>query len=331
VTPAADTDDPAAMAASDPARARRELAADVRRDLRRDPKQLPAKHLYDALGLHLFEAICHLPWYKITRAEHALLARFAPAISASLRELAVIVELGCGSGTKLALLAEGLRGRDVTVRLVDVSATAIELTQRTLARLPNLAVVGHQESYGPGLRAAIAERPGRGSLLVLFLGSNIGNFHHADAEAFLRDIRRALHAGDALLLGADLVKPERELLLAYDDPLGLTAAFDKNVLRRVNDELGADFDLAAFEHRAVWNAAASRIEMHLVSRCAQEVRVPAAEIVVRFRAGESIWTESSYKYTPEGLVTMAGAAGFHCLEQWIEPDARCALMLFAVR
>jgi uncharacterized SAM-dependent methyltransferase len=165
-------------------------------------------------------------------------------------------------------------------------------------------------------------------MLVLFLGSNIGNFDPPAAREFLARIRRALRPGDALLLGADLVKPEKDLLLAYDDPLGLTAAFNKNVLLRINTELLADFDLAAFDHRAVWNAEASRVEMHLVSKRAQVVRVPRAGCEVAFAAGEAIWTESSYKYDAGEVVELVEAQGFRCLEQWTEPDARFALTLF---
>ena len=152
-----------------------------------------------------------------------------------------------------------------------------------------------------------------------------------EASDFLRTIRRTLREGDGLLLGADLVKPERDLLLAYDDPLGVTAAFNRNLLVRMNGELGAHFDLGAFEHRTVWVPEHSRIEMRLVSRAAQRVRIDAAEIEVAFEAGEHIWTESSYKYAPEQIVAMGAAAGFGVHEQWIDPDARFSLTLFLAR
>jgi uncharacterized SAM-dependent methyltransferase len=194
-----------------------EFAADVRHDLQLRPRQLQSKYFYDALGSHLFEAICHLPWYQITRAERRMLERFAAEIVAPLPDLTTLVELGCGSGTKLALVAEGLRGRGrpVLVRLIDISPTALELSARTLRPLPHVTVVGHRATYAVGLRDAAVHRAPRGSMLVLFLGSNIGNFHAAAAAEFLRDVRTALHPGDALLLGADLVKPEADLLLAY--------------------------------------------------------------------------------------------------------------------
>jgi dimethylhistidine N-methyltransferase len=310
--------------------ARREFAVDVRHDLQLHPRQLQAKYFYDALGSQLFEAICQLPWYRIPSAERALLAQHAETIGGLLPDLTTLVELGCGSGAKLALLVERMRrARPVLVRLVDISATALELSARTLGRLSDVSVVGHRAPFGPGLRDAVARRPAHGAMLVLFLGSNIGNFHPPAAIAFLREVRECLRPGDGFLLGADLVKPERELLLAYGDPIGVTAAFNKNLLERINRELGGDFDLAAFDHEPRWNAVASRVESHLVSRRNQVVHVPHADLTLPLRAGESIWTESSYKYEPDRLIEMAGASGLACRGQWIEPSARFALTLLA--
>ena len=308
-----------------------QFVADVRADLSHSPKQLQSKYLYDALGSSLFDAICRLPWYRITRSESALLARHADAIVASIgRKDGTIVELGCGSGEKLVLLAEALqaRGASAHVHLIDISPQAIEHTEQRLTRL-HLSVVGHQSTYEEGLRQATAARRGDGRMLVLLLGSNIGNFDTPAAHAFLRRIRATVAPGDFLLLGADLAKPESELLLAYDDPLGVTAAFNKNLLVRINNELGGNFDLDAFDHVAVWNGADQRIEMHLVSRVAQTVRIAAAEMTVRFEAGERIWTESSYKYEPEQILGMGADAGFNCRSQWIDRDAGFALTLFA--
>jgi L-histidine Nalpha-methyltransferase len=301
----------------------------VRHDLQLRPRQLQSKYFYDALGSQLFEAICQLPWYRIPSSERTLLARHAEEIGSALPDLTTIVELGCGSGTKLALLVESMRrARPVLVRLVDISPTALELSARTLGRLSHVSVVGHRAPYGPGLRDAVARRPSQGSTVVLFLGSNIGNFHPAAAAGFLREVRASLRAGDGFLLGADLVKPEAELLRAYGDPIGVTAAFNKNLLDRINRELGGDFDLDAFDHVPRWNPAASRVESHLVSRRDQIVTIAAADLVVPFAHGETIWTESSYKYEPEGLVAMGRAAGLACAGQWIEPNARFALTLF---
>jgi L-histidine Nalpha-methyltransferase len=318
-----------ATAQAPPLETVRDFAGDVRRDLALTPKQIQSRYLYNGLGSALFEAICRLPWYRITRAEARLLARFAPEMVEPLEDPITFVELGCGSGEKLAMLAESLRHRRkrVLVHLIDISPDALELSERTLGALEHVSVVGHRATYEEGLRHAAAQRPPQGTMLVLFLGSNIGNFDPPAADEFLRDIRRALKPGDALLLGADLVKPEADLLLAYDDPLGLTAAFNKNLLVRMNIELLADFDLSAFAHRAVWNPAERRVEMRLVSLRAQAVRIPRAGCEVSFAPGEWIWTESSYKYDAEEVAAMGARAGFRLHEQWIESDARFALTL----
>ena len=321
----------AALASTSTAAERREVfAQDVRRDLALQPKQLQSKYLYDALGSQLFEAICRLPWYGITRAEHQLIAGHAQAIVSALRDPATIVELGSGNGEKLAILAAALAhlGRGAKVHLVDISSTALEMSERALGRFPHVALVDHRSTYEEGLRGAARQRAVDETMIVLFLGSNIGNFDPGPAHELLCQIRQSLSGGDLLLLGADLVKPEADVLLAYDDPLDVTAAFNKNLLVRLNSELEAEFALDRFDHRAVWNAAASRVEIHLVSRCAQEVRIPRADCVVHFSKGESIWTESSYKYEPDAVVAMGAAAGFCRCDQWIERDAGFALTLF---
>jgi dimethylhistidine N-methyltransferase len=306
------------------------FAADVRRDLALVPRQLQSKYLYDPLGSSLFEAICRLPWYRITRAESRLLGAHAGTIVSAIAEGSTIVELGCGSGEKLVLLAESLqaRGASAIVHLIDVSSQALEQTERRLRRLDHFSVVGHQSTYEVGLRKAVASRQGGGPMLVLLLGSNIGNFDTPAASAFLDRIRQALAPGDLLLLGADLVKPEADLLLAYDDPLGVTAAFNRNLLVRINRELGGNFDLEQFAHRAIWNAEQQRIEMHLVSLAEQQVRIPAAGLSASFRAGEYIWTESSYKYTADQIVHLGRGTGFTTSEQWVDEDAQFALTMF---
>lgn len=311
------------------------FASDVRRDLRLTPKQLQSKYLYDALGSSLFEAICRLPWYRITRAEQRLLERHAPdvihVLCSTRSAVPQLVELGCGSGEKLVILAEALqaaggRGR---VHLIDISPQALEQSERTLGRLRHFSVVGHRETYEVGLRRAAAARDGAHPMLVLLLGSNIGNFDTPAALEFLRRIRDALAPGDFLLLGADLVKPERELLLAYDDPLGVTAAFNRNLLVRINRELDATFEIGAFAHRAVWNAAAQRVEMHLESLREQTVVIRRADLRVDFGAGERIWTESSYKYDAAQIAEMGLATDFAVAEQWVDEQARFALTLLA--
>ncbi|MCE2539231.1 MAG: L-histidine N(alpha)-methyltransferase [Acidobacteria bacterium] len=306
------------------------LARDVVEGLTRSPKRLAAKYLYDALGSHLFEAICELPWYPITRGERALLTRERDAILARLDDPATLVELGGGNGEKLAILTAGLAAQDraATVHLIDISETALARAGRTLARHSSIAVRGHRGSYADGLRAAVAElQPGR-SAMVLFLGSNIGNLAPSEADRFLADVGAALRPGDSLLLGTDLVKPEQELMLAYDDPLGVTAAFNRNLLVRLNRELDADFEIEQFAHRVVWNAQESRVESYLVSQAEQTVCLPGADHCIRFAEGETIWTESSHKYRPDDVVDMAARAGFAYGAQWIEPAAAFALTLF---
>jgi dimethylhistidine N-methyltransferase len=310
-----------------------DFAADVQRDLALRPKQLQSKYLYDALGSSLFEAICRLPWYRITRAERALLDRHAPEIVARLcgeGKVPLIVELGCGSGEKIVILAEALQsaGAHARVHLIDLSPQALEQSERTLGRLDHISVVGHRETYEVGLRRAAGTRDGGHPVLVLLLGSNIGNFDMPAAHEFLSAIRGALAPGDALLLGADLVKPERDLQLAYDDPLGITAAFNRNLLVRINRELGGTFDLDAFAHAAVWNAAQSRVEMHLESRRDQRVTIGRSGLSVDFVKGERIWTESSYKYEPAQIEAMGLDTGFVTAKQWIDESARFALTLF---
>jgi L-histidine Nalpha-methyltransferase len=318
------------LVASPPQELIRDFAREVARDLALTPKQIQSKYLYDVLGSSLFESICRLPWYRITRAESRLLARSANEMVAPVEDPVTVLELGCGSGEKVALLAEALRTRRrrVAIHLIDISATALELSERTLGALEHVSVVGHRATYEDGLRRAARERPAKGGLLVLFLGSNIGNFDPPASQEFLAEIRGALRPGDALLLGADLVKPVGELLLAYDDPLGVTAAFNKNVLVRINRELDANFDLKAFEHRAVWNPVERRVEMHLVSVRPQTVNIPQAGVEVRFADGESIWTESSYKYEPGEIIELVSETGFRLHAQWVDPDARFALTLF---
>jgi len=173
----------------------------------------------------------------------------------------------------------------------------------------------------------MALRGASGRALTLFLGSNIGNFDPPGADEFLVGVRASLAAGDSLLVGTDLVKPERDLLLAYDDPLGVTAAFNRNLLVRINRQLGADFDVSAFRHQALWNAAESRVEMHLVASRAQRVRIPGAALGVTFEEGETIWTESSYKYRPDDVVRMLERAGFRHVKQWVDNDNGFALTL----
>ncbi len=305
------------------------FAADVQYYLMQQPRQLPSRYLYDDLGSALFEAICRLPWYPITRAEERLLAGHAGDILRHLAGVTTIVELGSGSGEKLRLFldAADLNPRTMDVHLVDLSPSALEQSARALASLPGVRVTSHEATYEDGLHMSVRTFGASDRVLVLFLGSNIGNFDPPACDALLGGIRRKLRAGDALLLGTDLVKPERELLLAYDDPLGVTAAFNRNLLVRVNRELGADFDVDQFAHRAVWNDAASRVEMHLVARVDQRVRVAAADLAFEMTAGDTMWTESSYKFHAADIPPLLDVSGFRAVAQWLEPRDRFALTL----
>jgi dimethylhistidine N-methyltransferase len=307
-----------------------DFAAHVRYYLTQSPRQLPSRYLYDALGSALFEAICHLPWYRITRAEEAQLRRHGAAVLRSVAPLSSLVELGSGSGEKLKILLaqRSPQAPPVDVHVVDISASALEATSRALRSLESVRLRTHLGSYEDGLREIRETRYGEGHSLVLFLGSNIGNYDSPGASAFVHGVRRHLGAGDALLLGTDLVKPERELLLAYDDPLGVTAAFNRNLLLRINRELRGDFDVTAFAHQAVWNAEESRIEMHLVARSRQQVHIEAAQLAFAMEPGEGIWTESSYKYHPEDIRRRAEPAGFRMAAQWIDAEDGFALTLF---
>jgi L-histidine Nalpha-methyltransferase len=306
---------------------RRDFAHAARYYLQLHPRQLPSRFLYDTLGSALFDALCHLPWYRITRAELQLLQRHAATIGQLFPAGGRVIELGCGNGDKLAMLLTHAGVSGVHAHLIDLSEAALARSVQTLAAIedPHIRVTTHRAAFEEGLLALPEDvRP----TLVAFLGSNIGNFDPPGAAAFLGLIRATLRSRDYLLLGADLVKPERELLLAYDDPLGVTAAFNKNLLLRMNTELGADFHLERFAHRAVWNREASRVEMQLVSLTAQEVEVAESALRFRLDEGETIWTESSYKYEPGDVRPLVEPAGFVQRNQWIDERARFALTLF---
>jgi L-histidine Nalpha-methyltransferase len=301
-----------------------QFASDVQYYLSQSPRQLPSRYFYDELGSALFDAICRLPWYGVTRAERQLLEAHGRRILSRVPGLTTIIELGPGNGEKLgALVGAGRAGTShLDLRLVDISASALALSSQLLSALPNVDIATYEAEYEAGLAAASAETRS-GHALALFLGSNIGNFDRPGAAAFLRDIRAML------LVGADLVKPERDLLLAYDDPLGVTAAFNRNLLVRINRELEATFDVDRFAHRAVWSEAYSRVEMHLVSRGRQQVSVGSGLDRLEFvlEDGETIWTESSYKYTPREISGALKDAGFRTVEQWIDQAGAFALTL----
>ena len=305
----------------------RGFAEEVRHFLTQQPRQLPSHYLYDDLGSALFEAICRLPWYPLTRAEMRLLEGHAREILGA--GVTTIVELGSGSGAKLSALIAAAgddRGR-LDLHLVDVSGSALAQAARALEVHPNVRVVTHRATYEIGLEEFGLARSAPGRRLALFLGSNIGNFDPTGRDAFLGSVRSALDPGDDFLLGVDLHKPEPDLLLAYDDPLGVTAAFNLNLLARINRELQGDFDLDGFSHRAIWNEERFRIEMHIHSDRRQRIAVRGADLAFVMEPGETIWTESSYKYRAREVVAMLERSGFEVRAQWIDAVDRFALTL----
>ena len=308
-----------------------EFATDVRLGLTKEgQKEIPSKYLYDQVGSALFEVITVLPEYGLFRADERLLRQNAETIAAALLPGSVVVaELGSGSGRKTLCMLEALAQRRRTVyHPIEISRAALEECSRKLGHVHNVDIKAVQQPYLEGLLSVTAERRPGEKLLVLFLGSSIGNFNGSAAERFLGEIRLALSAEDALLLSTDLEKPSSQLLPAYDDPLGVTAAFNLNVLARTNRELEADFDLSAFRHVARFAEAERRIEMHLVSTRAQTVTIPRAGCTVSFAADETIWTESSHKYCPKEVIMMGRRSGFRPLKQWLDREWPFAQTLF---
>ncbi len=306
-----------------------DFAAEVRAGLSKPQKELPSKYLYDEVGSALFEVICALPEYGLFRAEARLLRRHAADIVAELASPVVVAELGSGSGKKTRYLLEALaRRQPVTYYPIDISRAALARCALELGQIDCVSVVGFERAYLDGLLEVAARRRPAEQLAVLFLGSTIGNFDRPAGEAFLREVRRILAPGDALILATDLEQPVHELLLAYDDPLGVTAAFNLNLLARINRELGGDFVLSQFRHLARWDEAERRIEMHLVSTVEQSATVPAAGVTAGFRAGETIWTESCHKYNAAEVRGMADRTGFRCRAQWVDSEWPYAQNLF---
>ncbi len=303
-----------------PANASYEFATDVRTGLTRpEQKELPSKYLYDDVGSALFEVISHLPEYGLTRADERLLRRNASDIVDRVPGPVAVAELGSGSGRKTRWLLEAFCRRQRTSYYpVEISHSALVMCERELSDIDAISIVGFEREYLDGLLEVAARRKAGQHLCVLFLGSTIGNFDRAAGVRFLSEVRSILQPGDSLLLGTDLEKSSSQLLAAYDDELGVTAAFNLNLLGRVNRELGADFNLAQFEHVARINSEARSIEMHLQSKRRQIVSIPASEVVIEFQEGETIWTESSHKYSSGEVDEMAQKAGFRCKVQWVD-------------
>ena len=297
-----------------------EFAVDVRDGLAKPgQKELLSKYLYDDVGSALFEVISHLPEYGLTRADERLLRRHGHDIVERLATPVSVAELGSGSGRKTRHILEALcRRQRTTYYPIEISPSALAMCERELRDIESISIVGFEREYLDGLLEVAAHRSTGQHLLVLFLGSTIGNFDRSAGIRFLVEVRRILQPGDSLLLGTDLEKSGVQLLAAYDDALGVTAAFNLNLLARINSELDADFDLAQFKHVARINHEARSVEMHVRSLCRQTVRVSAAELCVEFFEGETIWTESSHKYSPQEVFLMASTAGFRCEAQWID-------------
>ena len=299
-----------------------EFAAEVRSGLTKlSQKELPSKYLYDDVGSALFEVISLLPQYGLTRADERLLQRYAHEMVERLPAPVIVAELGSGSGKKTRWILKALCRRQHTAYFpIEISRTALAMCARELGDIDCMSIVGFEREYLDGLLEVAARRRNGQHLLVLFLGSTIGNFDRPAAAKFLLSVREILNPGDFLLLGTDLEKPVPQLLEAYDDSLGVTAAFNVNLLARINRELGGDFVLDEWKHEARFNPDARSVEMHLRSKRDQLVAVRRADLCTGFSEGETIWTESSHKYTPGEPFRIARDAGFRCIAQWVDRE-----------
>ncbi len=298
-----------------------QFASDVRSGLIQPRKELPSKYFYDALGSALFESICLLPEYGLTRADERVLSRHTKEIVSRTPHPVLVSELGSGSGRKTRLILAALCERGpVPYYPIEISPKALATCAAELDDIDCLSIVGIEREYLDGLRSVAAARTQGAHMLVLFLGSTIGNFDTGADAKFLREVRGTLEPGDSLLLGTDLVKPVDLMLGAYNDSLGVTAAFNMNLLARINRELQADFDLRQFEHMVRFNEATSSIEMHLMSKRRQVVNVRLSSLEVSFEEGETIWTETSHKYTRPEIARLAAASGFRVAAQWVDGE-----------
>lgn len=315
-----------------PATRSSDFAPLVREGLTREgQKELPSKFFYDQAGSALFDQICLLPEYGLTRAEERILSRHAAEIVKNLPQPIAVAELGSGTGKKTRLLLEALcRRHALSYYPIEISASALAACERELNDIRCISIVGFEREYLDGLLEVAARRLEGQHLLVLFLGSTIGNFDGEASRHFLRQLRAVLWEGDFLLLGADLQKPVDALLAAYNDPRGVTAAFNRNLLARINRELGGDFALDQFAHEAIFDRATYSVEMHLRSCREQIVTIPGADLVVKFARGETIWTETCHKYSLRELRTMAIDAGFRPAGTWLDSTWPFAESLWVV-
>ena len=293
-------------------------------------KHISARYFYDDLGSALFEAITLLPEYGLTRADERVLRTHAVDIARYLNVVTDVAELGSGNGKKTRHVLEALRRRNqvLSYRPIDVSQAALIACERVLDDVCEVRPIC--EDWMDGLQTVTHSRQSEGRLLLMFLGSSIGNLDRSEIPAFLRDLRRHLSPGDFFLLGADLVKDVNQMLAAYDDPSGVTAAFNLNLLGRMNRELDANFDLRTFAHEVRWNERDRRIEMHLLSCRNQRVHFRALDLMVDFEAGETIWTESSHKFTVPELEDYARCSGFQAVMAWVDQEWPFAEVLWRV-
>jgi dimethylhistidine N-methyltransferase len=299
------------------------FAEDVRKGLSAQPKRFLPKYFYDELGSQLFDAICLLPEYYLTRAENEILKRYADDIVSSVSGQKTLLEMGSGSASKTRLIIEALlrRQQELLFIPVDISASALESSSRILLQsYPRLRIEAYAADYFAGL-AELEKKP-RPRTLALFLGSNISNFDLDEAFRFLQAMRSVLQKGDALVLGADLKKDPAILEAAYNDALGVTSAFNLNVLARINRELAGTFDLRSFQHKAFYNEEIGRIEIYIESLINQRVRIEKLDLDVEFAAGELIHTENSYKYDKTGIAQLAAQTGFELSRSWLDSQER---------
>jgi dimethylhistidine N-methyltransferase len=310
------------------------FAQDVRQGLKERPRTLLPKYFYDDLGSKLFEAICSLPEYYLTRAEAEILRTNSKEIIDAIDGPARLLELGSGSAEKTRYLIEALLRRQSRLEYlpVDISEVSLDRSSAELLRAyPQLEITAFAADYFTALdqiARSAASRRERERTIAVFLGSNIGNFDPGEAADFLRKVRRVLRVGDSLLLGADLKKSADVLVPAYDDALGVTSAFNRNLLARINRELEGDFDVKMFDHLAIYNEELGRMEIYLVSRAPQTVRIRAIDLEVHFERGEAIHTENSYKFDLDQLPAFGRQSGFDLVKTWLDSARRFSFNLF---
>src|SRR5262245_41620349 len=304
-----------------------EFARDVAAGLTAEPKQLPCRYFYDREGSRLFAAICELPEYYLTRAETEILERHAREIASLFQGDVTVIELGSGNAVKTRLVLEALLpGRRIRYVPIDICRPVLEESAADLIqRFPSLEIFAVAAEYHEGLRHLRSESDR--ARLILWLGSNIGNFTRAEAATFLHRIGATMKPADGMLVGVDLRKDRAILEAAYDDTAGVTAAFNLNLLARINRELEGDFDLGAFRHRAVYDPDLGRIEMYLVSTRSQRVTIGRLGLEVTFADGETIHTENSYKYSLTEIEEVSKAADLRAERRWQDAEARFSLHL----